>query len=215
MRVISIDEVTTGEGYVRNKYCTANFLENNLMLTENSTGPQSAVTGKYYYLLNPKVQEYATITYAMWDAENQEFIIPSTGNANGFSGALKLGGWDYNVATADAVLPALNQNAGTKQYEFRAIIHRENYNYGHNPNATGNNLMRAALSSPNITVWPIDLTDDASVLTAVSDVNAAAQVKHVEYVNIAGQRSATPWQGVNIVVTHYDNGSSKAVKVIK
>jgi hypothetical protein len=34
-------------------------------------------------------------------------------------------------------------------------------------------------------------------------------------VNLAGQKSATPFSGVNIVITRYTDGSTTAAKVVK
>ena len=50
--------------------------------------------------------------------------------------------------------------------------------------------------------------------TAVNDINAKA-VAGVKYVNIAGMESDKPFDGVNIVVTTYTDGTKSAVKVIK
>lgn len=51
--------------------------------------------------------------------------------------------------------------------------------------------------------------------TAVNDVNANKTVSSVQYVNLAGQMSATPFEGVNIMVKTYTDGSKHAVKVVK
>ena len=50
--------------------------------------------------------------------------------------------------------------------------------------------------------------------TAVTDVNSKA-VAGVKYVNIAGMESNVPFDGVNIVVTTYTDGTKAAAKVIK
>lgn len=48
--------------------------------------------------------------------------------------------------------------------------------------------------------------------TAVEGVNADKQVAGVSYVNVAGQVSKTPWNGINVVVTTYTDGSKSVVK---
>ena len=55
---------------------------------------------------------------------------------------------------------------------------------------------------------------DATV-TAVSQVEAARAVRSVTYYNLAGMSSATPFDGVNVAVTRYTDGSTTACKVIK
>ncbi len=55
------------------------------------------------------------------------------------------------------------------------------------------------------------------VKTAINSVNMDTNKKvvSVKYVNVAGMESTTPFQGVNIVVTRYDDGSQSTTKVIK
>ena len=49
----------------------------------------------------------------------------------------------------------------------------------------------------------------------ISDVNATKAVKSVLYYNVAGQMSAEPFEGVNIVKTTYTDGTSRVAKVMK
>lgn len=51
--------------------------------------------------------------------------------------------------------------------------------------------------------------------TGVNDVNAAKTVASVKYYNINGQESATPFEGINVVVTNYTDGSKNVTKVVK
>lgn len=46
------------------------------------------------------------------------------------------------------------------------------------------------------------------------DVLVNKEVVKVEYVNLTGMRSTRPWDGVNIKVTTYDDGSTSTTKVI-
>ncbi|MBR1881791.1 MAG: right-handed parallel beta-helix repeat-containing protein [Muribaculaceae bacterium] len=50
---------------------------------------------------------------------------------------------------------------------------------------------------------------------AVDDVNVDREIAGVQYVNLAGQVSNTPFEGVNIVVTQYTDGNRNVVKVVK
>ncbi len=51
--------------------------------------------------------------------------------------------------------------------------------------------------------------------TAVENVNADKQVAGVQYVNISGMTSDKPFQGLNIVVTTYSDGTTSTAKVVK
>ena len=53
------------------------------------------------------------------------------------------------------------------------------------------------------------------VATAVNNVTTAKAVKSVKYYNVAGMESAEPFNGVNIVVTNYTDGTKSTSKVIK
>ena len=51
--------------------------------------------------------------------------------------------------------------------------------------------------------------------TGVNNVTTTKTVKNVTYVNALGMQSAEPFQGMNIVVTNYTDGSHTATKVMK
>ena len=65
-----------------------------------------------------------------------------------------------------------------------------------------------------------DIYSDVNVLitftqTAVEEIEATKAVANVAYYNMAGQMSAQPVDGVNIVVTTYTDGTRTTAKVIK
>lgn len=51
--------------------------------------------------------------------------------------------------------------------------------------------------------------------TSITTTNAHKQVAGLTYYNLAGIASATPFDGVNIVVTRYTDGSQSAIKIIR
>ncbi len=215
-------EADGAASYVPNTYCTTNFLEGNLTLKPGDTGPAVTKDGTttYYYFLNPKIQEYAIITYAMWDMPNQIMVIPDN---NPFSGAACIGRWDLNnvgdqLSALDAayVAPETCHN----EYEFHIIVQRTNKSYGSPISGA-----KAGADSPSgktdqaasdvIRTQPLDLQASSPLPTAINGVINNAQPVSVEYVNIAGMRSSKPWQGVNIIVTRYSNGTTTTTKMVK
>ena len=50
--------------------------------------------------------------------------------------------------------------------------------------------------------------------TAVNEINAIVEVGKTYY-NAQGIESDKPFKGVNIVVTHYSDGSTKTSKIVK
>ncbi len=52
------------------------------------------------------------------------------------------------------------------------------------------------------------------MVTAVRDTRATRQVRQVRYYNVAGQESAAPFDGMNIIVTDYTDGTRTTAKTI-
>ncbi|MBR6283872.1 MAG: DUF4465 domain-containing protein [Muribaculaceae bacterium] len=77
--------------------------------------------------------------------------------------------------------------------------------------------------SKDVIVWAtqrgqsqyIMLNVTASTSTAINDVNAHNGVTSVTYVNAAGMKSDKPFNGINIVVTRYADGTVTTAKVVK
>ena len=191
--------------YIPNVYCAANFLESNLVLNEGDTGAPSELSPNlFYYFLNPKVQEYALISIVMWDGQN--FVLPEKeigSNVHNFHGCFSVV-WDYNMFGDQ------HENLNTyTQYEFRAIIRRaagSTYGPAYAPQS-------GQQPSENIVVYPIDLKD-TSIVTSVGEVKAAS-VTSVKYVSPAGLVSDRPFDGMNIVVTEYSDGSRTTAKQLR
>ena len=219
---VSSTPVADGDAsYVPNTYCTANFLESNLM-SGTSAGP--TINGTTYYFLNPKIQEYAIVTYAMWDKAQQIMVIP---NNTPFDGAACIGRWDLNnvgdqLDALDAAFDATETSNNV--YEFHIIVQRTDKSYGTPAAATQQgapalkdapSLKPEQTASAVLRTQPLDLKADSPLPTAITRVGTEAQPVSVEYVNIAGVRSSKPWQGVNIIVTRYSDGTTTTTKVVK
>ena len=171
--------------YKKNVYSTSNFVESNL-------GQPGALTGQneqYYFFMNPKIQEVCHITYAMWDGE--KFTVPKN---SGFAGELNINmAYNINEAGTPVLEPVL---VGETVYEFDAIVTKEMSKAG------------------GYVVYPANLTGDTNIVTAINTVIVNGEVVGVEYVNSLGVVSKTPFQGVNIVVTRYSDGSKTTEKKV-
>lgn len=60
----------------------------------------------------------------------------------------------------------------------------------------------------------IALDNELDVPSGITDTQAAKQVANVSYVNLAGMTSSTPFDGVNVKVIRYTDGSMNTQKVI-
>ena len=63
----------------------------------------------------------------------------------------------------------------------------------------------------NYTIMPIS----ASSITGINDIDVAKQAVKVSYVNMTGNVSDNPFPGMNIVITHYNDGSRTVAKQVK
>ena len=61
----------------------------------------------------------------------------------------------------------------------------------------------------------LQLTVNVNPVTEVTNIHAGREVQSVQYVNAMGQVSDRPFDGVNIVVTRYTDGTVSTVKTIK
>lgn len=139
-----------------------------------------------YFFSKPKAQEYAQILWAVWDGS--KFNMPTTNNAYGFTGSFTVS----DELNGGVSLDGLQQG---KTYNFKAVIRK------------------TASKAGSYEVYPTDL--NPGVVTGVGMINVNGNVKSVKYVNVAGIVSDVPFQGVNIVVTEYTDGSRTTTKMLK
>ena len=187
---------TCDEEYVKNVYCTANFLPGNLNIN-GGMGALGRYHGEdaYYFFMNPKVQEICTITYAEWDGEN--FVAPF--NDSQIDGAFTV---DWTLNEEGQITPTMGE-----AYRFTAVVNR----------TPSSGYLKAITGEPSdqMIVYPLDFTGTGDqVITAINGIysDGYREVVGVDYVNVAGMTSKTPFQGVNIVVTRYSDGSATTVK---
>ena len=84
-------------------------------------------------------------------------------------------------------------------------------------NTNGNSYLEAWILCTNqgIAYYRLGTQLGTGVEGTFSDEAVEKEVKSVEYVNMMGQRSLKPFEGVNIVVTTFTDGTTKAIKTIK
>ena len=77
-------------------------------------------------------------------------------------------------------------------------------------------LTNVSLVTPNhLTFIAGDAMAAVNSGSGVEDITAGRQIAGVRYINVAGQESETPFDGINIVVTTYTDGSVSTVKVMR
>lgn len=161
-------------------------------------GNTPAYTNSSYYFAIPKANEYANVVWAVYNSNDGAFYLPTpqgSANAQGFYAAFCV---DYSLNSVDN--PELTDGS---VYSFEALVKEE----------TRSTPIYGAISTKFV-VYPLDL-DANKVATGVNDVNSAKEVKGVSYFNMMGVESAQPFDGVNIMVTTYTDGTQSATKVLR
>lgn len=179
--------------FTPNTYCPINF-----MGESSVTGNNSAYTSSYYFA-TPKANEYAKVVWAVYNGG--AFYLPShTGSINvqEFKAAFNV---DYSLNSVDN--PELTSG---NVYSFEALVKEVAV-----PTTDAKSTSDA---STKFVVYPLNL-EAGNVSTGVNDVNSAKEVKGVSYFNMMGVESAQPFDGVNIMVTTYTDGTSSAAKVLR
>ena len=198
--------VVAGEAteFVPNTYCALNF-----MGKSSVKGNTPAYTNSSYYFAIPKANEYANVVWAVYNSNDGAFYLPTpqgSANAQEFKAAFKV---DYSLNSNNA--PQLTDG---KLYSFEALVKEVATTEAKSaPRKAAYDATVAP--STKFVVYPLNLDADKEVVTGVNDVNSAKEVKGVSYFNMMGVESAQPFDGVNIMVTTYTDGTSSAAKVLR
>ncbi|MBQ2563081.1 MAG: hypothetical protein II559_06680 [Muribaculaceae bacterium] len=195
--------------YNENLYCTANFLSENLV---GENGVTHSAAAEHYYFVNPKIQEVAEVTFAVWNGSYFVAPAPQEGtstNESEINGAFNVD-WRYNSHD-------INTLASNKAYQFMAVVQK--------PVAVAGGMGLKDESE----VTPMDCTPDGTymvfplnldpsnkdqVITSIAQPVVSKTVSRVVYYNLLGVASDHPFKGVNIVVTEYDDGSKSTRKTV-
>ena len=188
--------------FAPNTYCPINF-----MGESSVKGTNPAYTSSYYFA-TPKANEYAKVVWAVYNGG--AFYLPSnTGSINvqEFKAAFNV---DYSLNSVDN--PELTSG---NVYSFEALVKEKAVATTDAKSAPRKTAYDSTVApSTKFVVYPLNL-EAGNVSTGVNDVNSAKEVKGVSYFNMMGVESAQPFDGVNIMVTTYTDGTSSAAKVLR
>ncbi len=193
------------------------------------------LAGDQLYFMNPKIQEVAHI-WAVWcgdddatgEYKNLFSVYRAEHKPNENINAWNLNGtfrvkWDYNCKNraSDPHENVYGRAIGLVEgvaYEFHAAIFRPTDNRPSSLRADGEPEPQGSLNegtpSPDYVLYPLDIKDGGT-WTAVVEKNAPKTVVGVSYYNLIGVESKKPFDGVNIVVTRYSDGSTSTTKVLR
>ncbi|MBR1882586.1 MAG: chitobiase/beta-hexosaminidase C-terminal domain-containing protein [Muribaculaceae bacterium] len=161
----------------------------------------SEADGKTYFFVQPRPWEMGEITWSAWDGAR--FAAPTPSADGTVNGKRLQGGFGIDQRYNEGGEQSLEAGRG---YVFHGLVTKA-------AQSAGTQAARRAQAAGDWLVYPLDLSE--SIVTGVVAVTAQAGVQSVRYVNVAGQVSATPWSGVNIVVTRHTDGTVTTTKAIR
>ncbi len=225
-KAISISNVENGAYYTPNHFTPAHF---------NGT-PYLKRSGddEWYFFVEPKPNEFGQIFWTIYSRTDDAFYALAN---TGFTGTINVD-WSYHDPdyTDQNMTVDLDENAivgvdskpdleDLNGYSgWLAIIKfTEETPAGGTTakSATGTQYeagdVAPSATAGKYTVYPICLNDD--YVTAIDNINVDKRgdmrsLKSTRYYNMMGVESATPFEGVNIIVKEYTDGSRESSKAI-
>ena len=188
-------------GYNENQYVAANFM------------PADYTPNAGYFLVAPKPQEHAIIHWAVYEG-NGIFTMPEKNAAGTLDVVIK---GKFALAAEQPYFDMANTTiAQTLQvghvYDLDVIVKRK---------VTRQGAPRLMEESDVSNIWEVavvkvtETAPDVNVITPISTVDAGREVARVRYYNLMGVESDRPFQGVNIIVKEYTDGTRSTTKVIR
>lgn len=219
-KAISISDIKNGGEYTPNRFTPAHF--------NGTCFQQRRGDNEWYFFVEPKPNEFAEIYWTIYN----DGAFYAYSNA-GFDGTINVD-WSYhdpgysdanmtNTTGLDlsvcGIAPELNNLNG---YSGWLAIIKLAESAPSTKAATGtqyeaDDVSPSTNKAAKYTVYPILLNDD--FITAIENINVdnssgERTLKATRYYNMMGVESSTPFQGVNIIVKEYTDGSRESRKVI-
>ncbi len=194
--------IAGAKAFEPNKYVTANF--------------NTDANSDYYFFVEPKAQEYATIEWAVY--HEGKFYMPLNPEANNQQATNTVHG-AVAVSSDNSYRDDQTALNDLTMYRLTVIIKRKPQTQGAPRLMAGNSNIAVATEDPVSSQWEIAIVSaeelsDATV-TPIEKVTAECELVRTIYFNLNGIESDRPFQGVNIVVREYSDGTRSASKMIK
>lgn len=197
-------QVTTPARHLHNSYYIINFLEDR--------GP--------YFWVDPKPQEYVEIQSVMYDPATQSFYAHPNTQGLGVDITERIpvsAGEYYNSASGSTWQSVINQMNASGQYGLKNVtaIVKVNSTSSGAPAAGGRRLKEAGSAGYSLSLVSASPSVVTGIETVKGDSDKAKTVQAVRYYNLMGVGSNTPFDGVNIVVTTYTDGTQSSTKLLR
>lgn len=196
-----------------------------------------------YFFMTPKDQEVAQV-WGVWVGsrsfqfngetitgdvfESYQYNLQENVNSLGFTGSFFVPNWQFNRLDLpggsvlnygkpgeDDEKEPLDVN---QSYIFHAAIQYSFQAGGTSSGAPQYTPTAPSSSSPGFyMVYPLDLMSSDGAATSVREIRSqmSTEIDSIRYYNIMGQESETPFDGINIEVIRYKDGSSISHKILR
>ena len=202
-------------GYNRQERITGDFLmeevnnDDNPVAALSLSGVHNGTNG------NTGFSEYKLGSRDDLETFHSNWTQSGTDEVMGTFGAQKLREYDGETGVIEALpMTFIVRAYYTRTANLDLTAPNSNPNIGQAPRRDG----EAADGNFYIVEYTLPFTldaNDSEIVTSVGSVFTERQVVGVTYVNALGQQSDKPFDGVNIVVTRYSDGSITTSKVLK
>lgn len=227
-------DLATSE-YTPNIYTPANFLMENIDTDGAKSYRDDELGNQYFFMMDGKPQEMGLVVWCYYPGNGDYFYIPARVgdqvNGHQFHGSFKADMSlceDPNVDKSKTVAQCFDRsNLGgngidqVKLYGFNAIVRK---NPAYNSGSSNGAPRRVDVApyydgtetNPAYIVYPLNAgAKSTGTVTSVAELASSRVVESVRYYNIMGMESEQPFEGINIVVTRYSDGSSSTAKVLR
>ena len=202
-------------GYNRQERITGDFLmeevnnDDNPVAALSLSGVHNGTNG------NTGFSEYKLGSRDDLETFHSNWTQSGTDEVMGTFGAQKLREYDGETGVIEALpMTFIVRAYYTRTANLDLTAPNSNPNIGQAPRRDG----EAADGNFYIVEYTLPFTldaNDSEIVTSVGSIFTERQVVGVTYVNALGQQSDKPFDGVNIVVTRYSDGSITTSKVLK
>lgn len=218
--------VASASAYEPNIYCTANFLMENL----DADGAQG--NDGNYFMMDAKPHEFCKVVWAYYMSDNGNyFVIPAREgnvvNGHDFHGSFMANMSlceDYQVTHDLDNIGAWFLDSNDESYNGQQTLYGFDAIVRKNPNANNaSGAPRRILpgtgdfeQTPAYIVYPLNAgSTSTGNVVGVKEVLGNKTIESVHYYNMMGMEGKTPFEGINIVVTLYTDGSTSTMKIMK
>ncbi|MDY6302446.1 MAG: chitobiase/beta-hexosaminidase C-terminal domain-containing protein [Bacteroidales bacterium] len=227
-------DLATSE-YTPNIYTPANFLMENIDTDGAKSYRDDELGNQYFFMMDGKPQEMGLVVWCYYPGNGDYFYITERigdqVNGHQFHGSFKADMSlceDPNVDKSKTVAQCFDRSNldgngidQVKLYGFNAIVRKNPaYNSGSSNGAPRRvdvaPYYEGTETNPAYIVYPLNAgAKSTGTVTSVAELASSRVVESVRYYNIMGMESVQPFEGINIVVTRYSDGSSSTAKVLR